>query len=45
MDLLKLALTTLPILMLRDYFNGASEIIHAVNASLERWREILIQLV
>lgn len=45
MDLLKLALTTLPALVSLDYLEGEGEIILAMDASLERWREVLIQLV
>ena len=42
MDLLKLALTTPPTLVSLDYSEGAGEIIFAMDASLERWKKVLI---
>lgn len=44
-DLLKLALTTLPALVFLDYSEGAGNIIFAVDASLEEWGRVLMQLV
>ncbi len=45
MDLLKLALTTPPALVPFDYTEGAGDIILTVDASLEGWGGVLIQLV
>ena len=45
MDLLKLALTTPPALVSLDYSEGTGEIILAVDASLEGWGGVLMQLV
>ncbi len=45
MDLLKLALTTSPVLVSLYYSEGAGEIILAVDASLEGWGGVLMQLV
>ena len=45
MDLLKLVLTTLSTLVLLDYSKRASEIIFVMDTSLEKWGEVLIQLV
>ena len=45
MDLLKLALTTPQALVYSDYTKVAGDIIFAMNASLEGWRGVLIQLV
>ncbi len=45
MDLLKLALTTPPVLVSLDYTEGASDIILVVDANLEEWGEVLMQLV
>ncbi len=45
MDLLKLALKTPQALVYSDYTKGAGDIIFAVNASLEGWKGVLIQLV
>ncbi len=45
MDLLKLALTIPPALVSLDYTEEAGNIILAVDASLEGWGGILIQLV
>ena len=45
MNLLKLALTTLPALVSLDYTKGASDIILAVDANLDGWGGVLMQLV
>lgn len=45
MDLLKLALTTLFILILLNYLRKAGEIILIVNASLEGQKKVLMHLV
>ena len=45
MDLLKLALTTSPTLVSLDYSEEVGEIILAVDASLEGWGRVLMQLV
>ena len=45
MDLLKLALTNTPALVSLDYTQGAGDIILAVDASLEEWGGVLMQLV
>ena len=45
MDLLNLALTSPPALFSLDYSKDADEIILAVNASLEGWGGVLMQLV
>ena len=45
MDLFKLALTTPPALVSLDYSEGAGDIIFAVDASLEGWKEVLMQLI
>ena len=45
MDLLKFALISLPVLVLLDYTEGAGDVILAVDASLEGWEEVLMQLV
>ena len=45
MDLLKLALTTPPALVSLDYNESAGDIILAVDASLDGWRGVLMQLV
>ena len=45
MDLLKLSPTSQPALLSLDYSKNASEITRAVDASLERWGGILMQLV
>ena len=45
MDLIKLALTTPPALVSLDYTEGAGDIILAVDASLEGWGGVLMQLV
>ena len=45
MDLLKLSLTTPRALVSLDYTEGAGDIIFAVDASLERWGGLLMQLV
>ncbi len=45
MDLMKLALTSPPALVSLDYSKEADEIILAVNASLEGWGGVLMQLV
>ena len=45
MDLLKLAFTSLPTLVSLNYYEKASEIILTVDASLEGWRKVLMQLV
>ena len=45
MDLLKLTLTTPPALVSLDYFKRAVEIILALDASLEGWGGVLMQLV
>ncbi len=44
MDLLKLALNTPPALVSLDYTEGAGDIILAVDASLEGWGGVLMQL-
>ena len=44
-DLLKLALTTPPILVFLDYTEGAGDIILVVDTSLEEWGKVLMQLV
>ena len=45
MDLLKLAFTTPPALISLDYTDGAGDLILAVDASLDRWGGVLMQLV
>ena len=45
MDLLKFALTTPPALVSLDYTEGAGDIIFAIDASLEGWGRVLMQLV
>ena len=45
MDLLKLALTILPLLVSLNYSEEASEIILALNTSLKIWEGVLMQLV
>ena len=45
MDLLKLALTTLPAFVFLDYTENAGNIILTVDASLDRWGGVLMQLV
>lgn len=45
MDLVKLALITPPALVFLDYIEKAGDIILAIDASLERWEEVLMQLV
>lgn len=45
MDLFKLALTTPPTLVSLDYSEGAGDIILTLDASLEGWGEVLIQLI
>lgn len=45
MDLLKLALRTPPALVLLDYTEGAGDITFAVDASLDGWGRVLMQLV
>ena len=45
MDLLMLALTTSLALVSLNYFEGAGKIILAMDASLERWGGVLMQLV
>ena len=45
MDLLKLALTTLPALVSVDYIAEVGDIIFTIDASLEGWGGVLIQLV
>ena len=45
MDLLKLALTSPPALVSLDYTEGAGDIILAVDASLDGWGGVLMQLV
>ena len=45
MDLLKFALTSPPALVLLNYTEGVVDIILAVNASLEGWGGVLMQLV
>ena len=45
MDLLKLALTTPLVLVSLDYSEGVDDIIFAMDASLEGWRGVLMQLV
>ncbi len=44
-DLLKLVLTCSPALVLLDYSEEAGKSILAVDASLEGWGEVLVQLV
>ncbi len=44
-DLLKLALTTPPALVYLDYIDVVGDIILAVDASLEGWERVLMQLV
>ena len=45
MDMLKLALTTLPALVSLDYTEKANDIILKVDVSLEGWGRMLMQLV
>lgn len=45
MNLLKLVLTSLPALVSLDYSKDAGEIILAIDASLEGWRGVLMQLL
>ena len=45
MDLLKFALTSPPALVSLDYKEGVGNIILAVDASLEGWGGVLMQLV
>lgn len=45
MDLLKLALTTPPALVILDYSEGAGDIILTVDASLEGWGGVLMQQI
>ena len=45
MDLLKLALITSPALVSLIYSEKANEIILALDASLEGWEEVLMQLI
>ncbi len=45
MNLLKLALTTSPALVSLDYSEEVGEIILVVDASLEGWGGVLMQLV
>lgn len=45
MDLLQLAITTPPALVSLDYTGGAGDIILAVDARLEGWGGLLMQLV
>lgn len=45
MDLLKFALTTPPVLVYLDYTKKANNIILAIDASLERWGGMLMQLI
>lgn len=43
--MLKLALITPSTLVFPDYSENANDIIFAVDASLNSWREVLVQLV
>lgn len=45
MNLLKLALTTFPALVFLDYNEKTGNIIVAIDASLEKWEGVLMQLV
>lgn len=45
MNLLQLALTTLWALVFLDYNKGGGDIIFAIDASVKRWGEVLIQFV
>lgn len=45
MNLLKLVLKTLPALIFLDYTDRAGDIIFVVNASIDEWGAVLMQLV